>query len=200
MTTPDCTTTPVKRCTKCAEEKSATTDYWHKDAHGLYGFKAICKVCKKEKDAADWLDSEKSAKKKANGKAWNKRNRAYHTRKEREWRRNNPERARQRENKTRKERQKRYRLKHPETNSLIRARRRNAPGTHTKEDIELQYRSQQGRCWWCQRALNGVYDVDHVRPLTRNGTNYPNNLVVACEFCNASKGNKLPWQWIGRLL
>lgn len=79
-----------------------------------------------------------------------------------------------------------------------RALERNAPGSHNAQDIELQFRSQNGLCWWCEKSLSR-YHVDHVIPLSRGGSNDPQNLVISCPSCNDSKGAKLPQEWIGRL-
>jgi 5-methylcytosine-specific restriction endonuclease McrA len=75
-----------------------------------------------------------------------------------------------------------------------------ATGSHTAADIKLQYRSQNGKCWHCNKPLNGVFEVDHLIPLDRGGSNWPNNLVCSCQFCNRSKNNKLTHEWNGRLL
>ena len=90
--------------------------------------------------------------------------------------------------------------------SLMRAAKRRrraksigAEGTHTEADIDLQYRSQNGKCWHCGQALNGVFEVDHLIPLDRGGSNWPNNLVCSCQKCNRSKSNKLTQEWNGRL-
>lgn len=72
-------------------------------------------------------------------------------------------------------------------------------GQFTLEDLRLQYRSQRGRCWWCQKNLGGVYQPDHLTPFDKGGTNWPNNIVCSCAFCNYSKGPKLPHKWIKRL-
>lgn len=74
-----------------------------------------------------------------------------------------------------------------------------AEGAHTADDVALQYKSQKGLCWHCGRELNGVFHVDHLIPLNKGGTNWPNNIVCSCEKCNLSKGAKLPQEWNGRL-
>lgn len=78
----------------------------------------------------------------------------------------------------------------------------NAEGTHTAADIQAQYKRQHGRCYWCGEKVGKSYHVDHVIPLSRGGTNWPDNLVIACPTCNTSKGAKLPHEWeeCGRLL
>jgi len=67
-------------------------------------------------------------------------------------------------------------------------------------DVELQKRSQNGLCWWCGDPHGDNYEVDHRIPLSRGGTNWPENICIACFDCNRSKHNKLPHEWIGRLL
>jgi 5-methylcytosine-specific restriction endonuclease McrA len=89
--------------------------------------------------------------------------------------------------------------------ALLRWRNREAKkrwngGSHTQSDLDLMYRTQQGRCWYCQCELNGKYEVEHRVPIDRGGHNNPSNLVLACRDCNRSKGNKLPSEWNGRLL
>ena len=81
-----------------------------------------------------------------------------------------------------------------------RAIKKNAAGSHTTADIKLIYERQGGRCWYCQCDLNGEYHADHRIPLSRGGSNDASNIVVACPFCNLSKGDKLPHEWSDRLL
>lgn len=95
--------------------------------------------------------------------------------------------------------QARNREKAYERNRIRRARELNAPGTFTKADLDLQYQSQNGLCWWCGKQLNGEYHADHMIPLARGGTNWPNNIVCACPSCNLQKHDKLPHEWKGRL-
>jgi 5-methylcytosine-specific restriction endonuclease McrA len=83
-----------------------------------------------------------------------------------------------------------------------RSRIRNAEGTHTAVDIQNQYKAQKGKCYWCSVKVGDTYHVDHIKPLSRGGSNNPENLVIACPSCNLSKGSKLPHEWAqgGRLL
>jgi hypothetical protein len=37
---------PRKRCSKCGEEKPATTDHYHRQSDGKYGLRAVCRVCR----------------------------------------------------------------------------------------------------------------------------------------------------------
>lgn len=99
-----------------------------------------------------------------------------------------------------------WRAAHPEIvrnyTLRYRARKQAAEGTHTAADIRAQYEQQNGRCYYCGCKVDDSYHVDHVVPLSRGGTNWPDNLVIACRHCNVSKHNKLPHEWPegGRLL
>ena len=77
-----------------------------------------------------------------------------------------------------------------------RARKAAADGTYTSADIRAQLKRQKGRCYWCGKKVMD-YHVDHVIPLSRGGSNGPENLVIACPSCNLSKGRKLPHEWNG---
>lgn len=73
-------------------------------------------------------------------------------------------------------------------------------GRFTAGDIELILRSQKGLCWWCGKKVGDKYHVDHRIPLSRGGSNAPENLVISCPPCNLSKNDKLPHEWSNRLL
>ncbi len=75
-----------------------------------------------------------------------------------------------------------------------------ADGTHTRDDITMQYEAQKGSCWWCGCKLNGKYHIDHRVPLSRGGSNAPSNLCLTCATCNLSKNDRLPHEWSDRLL
>lgn len=64
-------------------------------------------------------------------------------------------------------------------------------GYFTKKSIENLYVKQLGRCACpCRRLLEGVFEVDHIIPLSRGGDNTPSNLQLLKPFCNKSKGAK----------
>jgi 5-methylcytosine-specific restriction endonuclease McrA len=49
-------------------------------------------------------------------------------------------------------------------------------------------------CAYCRR-FDTVLQVDHIIPISRDGTNHPSNLVPACGPCNSSKKNRLLSEW-----
>ena len=114
-----------------------------------------------------------------------------------ERRANDPE-YREREKQQKKERY----ANDPEYRERVKAiqhKRRAVEGEYTTADVELQYRSQRGKCWHCGEALNNTFHIDHLIPLDKGGTNWPNNIVCSCKNCNLSKGAKMTYEWNGRL-
>ena len=89
--------------------------------------------------------------------------------------------------------------------ALVRHRKalkRNATGTHTAGDVERQRIAQRGKCYYCGVKVGDAYHADHVVPLSRGGSDGPENIVIACAKCNQSKSDRLPHEWPegGRLL
>ncbi|MCE5252733.1 MAG: HNH endonuclease [Actinomycetia bacterium] len=71
-----------------------------------------------------------------------------------------------------------------------RVRRHGAGGWHGPEDILRLYDEQRGRCFYCGTELNGRYQVEYKTPLARGGTDWPENLCCACEYCASHKQNR----------
>lgn len=98
----------------------------------------------------------------------------------------------------------RYQRENPEyavaRNARYRARKLKNGGTYTPEDIRLLQRSQNHKCWWCGKLVSDDYHVDHRIPLSRGGSNNPENLCISCPSCNMSKGGRFPHEWSDRLL
>ena len=100
--------------------------------------------------------------------------------------------------------------KHPEHKRVAINRRRmrklQSVGAHTAADIRLQVKAQtdkRGRlhCWWCGKVIHGkTYHVDHRIPLAKGGSNGAENLVITHSMCNLKKSDKLPSEFMGRLL
>lgn len=240
-------TTPLKRCTKCGEEKPATSDYFIKDSSkrdGLYsscrlcykipvvkaavadGYKRCtkcekvkllteftisngkphswCKDCCRVATKSRYIPSprvkaspeELQARKRAQDREYGRKNRKHRREYRRVYYTKNKELLNQRSRE--------WSARHPEAQKARKAKRRaleaNAVGEHSRQDIELQYRSQNGRCWWCGKKVGREFHVDHLTPLNRGGTNNANNIVISCPKCNHSRRDKMPHEWSDRLI
>lgn len=76
-----------------------------------------------------------------------------------------------------------------------RARKVKALGKITKEYFEFLSIFQMFGCYWCFEFLDD-YEYEHIIPLAKGGTNYPDNVVLSCRACNAQKNSKLPQKWL----
>lgn len=84
-----------------------------------------------------------------------------------------------------------------------RARKLANGGSHTPEQIEELYAKQHQRCAGCNKSIRKHYEIDHIIPITRGGSNDISNIQLLCMPCNRTKHNKPPEQWAkeqGRLL
>lgn len=99
-----------------------------------------------------------------------------------------------------------YRKRHPEKIRARAHRKRareinlNSHSDYTEQDIQLQYQSQKGLCWWCGKPLKGKYHIDHRIPLTRGGNNTARNICLTHAKCNLKRKNRMPWECSDRLL
>lgn len=75
-----------------------------------------------------------------------------------------------------------------------RARLKNIEGVHTGSNIKSLLESQHNLCAGCNKFLVH-YDVDHILPLIRGGSNWPSNLQILCPTCNRSKSKKTMEEW-----
>ncbi len=123
---------------------------------------------------------------------WRKENKDHYLQYDREYSEKNRERKRSNAQRAREKNRDRYRSYQHQ----YRSQKLKNGGSHTAEDIQRQYESQQGRCFWCSEHVT-AYHVDHVIPLSRGGSDYPENIVITCPRCNTSKNDKIPYtEWI----
>ena len=99
------------------------------------------------------------------------------------------------------ENSRKYFLEHPEAHSKANHNRRallaNAPGTLTKKDIKKCLEDHQNKCYYCNSTEH--LTIDHLVPLSRGGSNTPDNIVPACKACNSRKGTLTAGEFFKRI-
>lgn len=168
----DCPT-GMMPCFTCMEVKPHTAEYFRVSAKGVV--ECQCLVCLRKSSAAN-LRKNRSE------------NRAKYLSRERAYREANREQACAAT--------KRYRAKHPERVRALRYTRKGAPGSHTAEDLIGMYDSQGGLCAYCESPMFDKWTVEHMTPVCRGGTNDWDNIALACGWCNSSKNDKTPEEYM----
>jgi len=83
--------------------------------------------------------------------------------------------------------------------SKRRALKKSADGSYTLSDVHDLMVCQNNKCSVCKKEISfGIknnFHVDHMIPLSRGGSNWPENLQLLCTSCNCSKNNLLPLEW-----
>ena len=91
---------------------------------------------------------------------------------------------------------KRFVINNPEKkkawDTARRVRKKCAAGRFTGGDLTRIRKLQRDRCACCKVALGGKGQVDHIQPLARGGSNWPNNIQLLCPRCNRAKWSKDP--------
>ena len=169
---------------------------FHKSQRHKDGRNPKCKECANAKKRENkeynrtWTRKYRAAKPhigKATNKQYYQRNREKVLRANAERRRRNPE-------KTSRERHASYIRHRPKILQKSRARHARIRGAVIVEivDHEAVIARDNSTCYLCERVLSAdEITLDHVVPVTRGGTHTADNMKVACNSCNAAKGNKL---------
>ena len=188
-------TVSTRVCSKCRQALPRTSEFFQRDTSKAHGLRYACKSCanasrqERRKAKPDKCAREKLA-------AWRKAHPEY----ARQWRENHREEC----NEYARAYFRKYRQEHPERFAAYErnktARKRMNGGSHTGADIISQYERQNHKCFYCGVKLDNGYHVDHVIPLSKGGSNGPENLVIACPTCNMRKHDKHPMDFCGRLL
>jgi 5-methylcytosine-specific restriction endonuclease McrA len=76
------------------------------------------------------------------------------------------------------------------------AKKEGADGEYTATDVAVIYEAQGGMCYYCNDPLGKNYHVDHKQPISRGGSNWPENLACTCQHCNLSKSAKTEAEFI----
>jgi 5-methylcytosine-specific restriction endonuclease McrA len=95
--------------------------------------------------------------------------------------------------KQKKEYDKQRQIENPEKSRAKNRKRRalklGASGYHTENDLQYIYEQQKGKCISCGNKFSyNKMTVDHIKPLSKGGSDLPYNIKLLCKSCNSSKG------------
>lgn len=202
-----------RKCLKCDEESRAERYQRHRDYNRAYAAKWRAEHPEESKaQRSKWRQENRNRERELDRARYAKGGEVSRSRasaRSAEWRRRNPEKAREKQRRwvsankgseaflaRRRERQKAWKLKNPDKvrvfYSVNKARRKGAPGKYTEEDVSRIRKLQAGKCAHCRLVLKDAYHVDHITPICRGGTSWPNNIQLLCAPCNLRKSGKDP--------
>jgi 5-methylcytosine-specific restriction endonuclease McrA len=70
-----------------------------------------------------------------------------------------------------------------------RARQLEAEGAFTEVEVRALYAAQGGKCIYCKVVLGDRFTRDHIKPLSKGGSNYISNIQLLCNSCNCKKND-----------
>lgn len=188
----------VKICRQC--EMSLSVTEYHRNKATKDGLTRYCKSCSAVRSAESYLKHRES--RMASALVYRERTRADCARRADEWRKADPARAAASQARYRRENPEkvaanlaRWHAANPEKVKAHRVTRKglvkNAPTVpFTGKQLAERMAYYGNRCWMCRGAFD---HVDHVKPLSKGGSNMLSNLRPSCAFCNLSKNDK----WFG---
>lgn len=214
---------PQKQCVRCKDFHPPTLEYFHSNKRRKDGLSTWCKSCANAARKQHVIDHPevKQAYKERNRKRIQQYDNEYYAthpkRQESQRKRTNDKRNKDIEADRKRsreygrahiaeivERNKEWAKNNPERYKQIMANRyardKNAEGSYTEEDLNTIYEELSGRCAYCGISIYwGVFrdvHIDHIQPLSKGGTNWPDNITLACKSCNCSKSSKTLSDWL----
>jgi 5-methylcytosine-specific restriction endonuclease McrA len=183
----------VKQCTRCNEVKSI--DQFHKNKEGKYGLRSNCKECT-NKIVREYYTKNKDKISKYQ-KEYNNNNRTKRIKQMREYNNNNrTKRIKQMREYRKTERGKIIRKLNRQNRRYKEKYNTNSGDKLTKKQIEYLAEVYK-HCAYCNTELTSDNThIDHIHPLSKEGSHSIDNVTLACKDCNLKKNAKTLDQWL----
>lgn len=203
----------TKVCSKCHLELSLTA--FHKQRKTVDGLRPDCKECRKAESTSYYQKNKARIVQAVNNRAnsnrdritsylrqWYQLNKESVIQKQRDYHRSNKSACNQRSRDYRirhldalRAKRKLYEQANPDIirfhKSQHEARKRNAQGICTSEQWREKCRYHGWQCIYCHAQITPEsVTIEHRKPLSRGGSNWPANLAPCCRQCNQSKNCK----------
>ena len=191
-----------KQCSKCNKNVNTKNYYKHKEmADGLFG---KCKDCCKKyrmdnasnerRRAKQWQKKNKDRYKEYQ-KKWQKDNRNYMTKKCNEYvkkRMSYDDEFKTRMNMRGKNRENLKRA----TRYYLEGRTNKIPEKSPSKQLMKLFLIQEDKCIYCEKCIKEDRHIEHIIPLSKNGSNHIHNLALSCPECNNKKSTKPIKEWL----
>jgi len=82
---------------------------------------------------------------------------------------------------------------------VTRNNRKKSIGKFGTSDIKRLKTSQNDKCAACLCCIKESYHIDHIIPLSKGGSNWPDNIQLLCPLCNRRKAAKMPEVWAAEI-
>lgn len=70
------------------------------------------------------------------------------------------------------------------------ARLKGSEGSHTADEVRHLLKVQRGKCAYCRCSIKSGYHEDHIKALSKGGSNFISNIQLLCPPCNHRKSAK----------
>jgi 5-methylcytosine-specific restriction endonuclease McrA len=176
----------TKQCGTCKEIKSI--DQFNKNKEGKYGLRSNCKECLSKYSKEYYINNKNRLKKynKENHKEYINNNKAKIAKYQKEYHKKYRQ----------TERGKLIRKIHNQNRHYKKKYNTNSGERLTKEQIEYLTKVYT-HCAYCSTPLTSDNThIDHIHPLSKEGSHSIDNVVLACKDCNLQKNAKTLDQWL----
>ncbi len=180
----------MKVCRGCKKEKKDSKfnlhDYIRKD--GTRGLRSHCNTCRSA-GARKWYSSHKEQAK-ASKQTYVENNAEVVAERRLRYSATHIEENRARATTWYKDNSERGKANAKVANHKRRARIAKVGGSFTTSDIRNLYTSQGGLCYYCSISIEEMCHIEHMTPISKGGSNWIDNICLACIPCNRTKGVK----------
>ena len=197
-----------RRCNKCKEYK--VFDNFNKHKRMAFGVQNKCKVCVKEyyeqnkKRVKEYYEQNKEKIKermKVYSKEYYEQNQDKISIKHKKYRENIKNKYGVSESTLRRREDENFRLQHNLRISNYKNLKRALEYYNNKKSDKLPsksqsrmllklYEIQNNNCPYCSNNMKNDIHIDHIIPLSKNGSNKVHNLILCCSYCNLRKNAK----------
>jgi 5-methylcytosine-specific restriction endonuclease McrA len=196
-----------KNCKSCGAAKPITE--YHRDRAQKDGRCHVCKDCNKAK-ATEWYREnpdkgkdtrrhnylQNKQRRKEKQREYRLANKAKLQAAKKAWCEANREKKRELDLTWQRENRQKVLVYRKVSEHKRRAQKLKSGGSYTACEINKLMHKQRARCACCKTSIAAIYEIDHIMPLSKGGSNDIVNIQLLCPPCNRRKSAKHPIQFM----